>query len=350
MTKRRKPRPRRAANTPPAREAPAARPARSARVATRAPARPRPARGGRPMYGPPMGTSLAGGLAAVLSTPAVIAFAGIAVLALWLLYSSVGALLVVTAGPTTSMLALPPLSSVLDLQFVLASIRLFDGWSTLGQIVVLVLVRAWVTVVLIRLVLPPAPADVGAGWRVRVRRAVRVRPQLFLTMAGLLIFLAAAGSFVSTFSQILGPIGGVGAIAAEMFFLGFTPVVAVSEEQGIVPTLRLGVRAARLHGTALLLYLLPYVFASVLLEAPGLGFVHVTLSPLEWGFVLVANVFHVTVLASIANRWLSIREEVIRIESEAVTDRRSRRGAVPSVVRRRRARPAMTSPNGSDAG
>ena len=349
MTKRRKPRPRRAATTPTAREAPAARPARPASVATRAPARRRPVRGARPMFGPPMGSSLAGGLAAVLSTPAVIAFTGIAVLALWLLYSSVGALLVVTAGPTTSMLALPPLSSVLDLQFVLASIRLFDGWTTLGQIVGLVLVRAWVTVVLIRLVLPPAPEDVAGGWRARVRRATRVRPQLFLAMAGLLIFLAAAGSFVSTFSQILGPIGGVGAIAAEMFFLGFTPVVAVTEEQGIVPTLRLGVRAARLHGTGLLVYLLPYVFVSVLLEAPGLRFAHVTLSPLEWGLALIANALHVIVLATLANRWLAIREDVIRIESEAAEDRRSRRGVAPSVVRRRRTRSARPSPNGSDA-
>ena len=349
MTKRRKPRPRRAATTPTPREAPAARPVRSARVATRAPAGRRPARGARPMFGPPMGSSLAGGLAAVLSTPAVIAFTCIAVLALWLLYSSAGALLVVTAGPTTSMLALPPLSSVLDLQFVLASIRLFDGWTTLGQIVGLVLVRAWVTVVLIRLVLPPAPEDVAGGWRARVRRATRVRPQLFLAMAGLLIFLAAAGSFVSTFSQILGPIGGVGAIAAEMFFLGFTPVVAVTEEQGIVPTLRLGVRAARLHGTGLLVYLLPYVFVSVLLEAPGVRFAHVTLSALEWGLVLIANVLHVIVLGTLANRWLAIREDVIRIESEAAEDRRSRRGVAPSVVRRRRTGSARPSPNGSDA-
>src|SRR5207249_2622450 len=216
MTKRRKPRPRRAATPPAAREAPAARPARPASVATRAPARRRPARGARPMFGPPMGSSLAGGLAAVLATPAVIAFTGIAVLALWLLYSSAGALIVVTAGPTTSMLALPPLSSLLlDLPFARA-------------------------------------------------------------------------------------------VAAEMVFLGFTPVVAVTEEQGIVPTLRLGVRAARLHGTGLLVYLLPYVFVSVLLEAPGLRFAHVTLSPLEWGLVLIANVLHVIVLATLANRWLAI--------------------------------------------
>src|SRR5207302_9352845 len=129
-------------------------------------------------------------------------------------------------------------------------IRLFDGWTTLVLIVVLVLVRAWVSTVLIRLVLPPTP-DEPAGWRSRLRVAARVRPQLLLTMAGLLIFLAAAGSFVSTFSQILGSLGGLGAIVAEMFFLGFTPVVAVAEGQGIVPTLRLGVRAARLHGSAL---------------------------------------------------------------------------------------------------
>src|SRR5262245_5447660 len=153
MTKRRKRRPYRPSAAQPPDEAFVARPARRARparLAPRAPARPRrPARGARPMYGPPMGVSLAGGLAATLSTPAVVAFTAIAVLALWLLYSTVGALLVVTAGPTTSMLALPPLSSVLDLQFVLASIRLFDGWTTLAQIVLLILLRAWVTTVLV---------------------------------------------------------------------------------------------------------------------------------------------------------------------------------------------------------
>src|SRR5262249_4711166 len=234
----------------------------------------------------------------------VVAFTAIAVLALWLLYSTVGALLVVTAGPTTSMLALPPLSSVLDLQFVLASIRLFDGWTTLAQIVLLILLRAWVTTVLVRLVLPPGPEDESPAGRTRLGQAIRVRPQLLLNMAGLLIFLAAAGSFVSTFSQILGPIGGVGAIAAEMFFLGFTPIALVREGQGIVQTLRLGVRAARLHGSALLLYLLPYVFASVLLEAPGLRFIHVTLSLVEWVYVLVVNTLHVVVLASLASRWL----------------------------------------------
>jgi hypothetical protein len=274
----------------------------------------------------------------------------LAVLALWLLYSSVGALLVVTAGPITTILALPPLSSLLDLQFVLASLRLFDPWTTVLLIAVLVLLRAWLSAVLIGLLLDEErrdPAAPSQGWRSRLRTAARVRPQTVLTMAGLLIFLAAAGSFVSTFSQILGPIGGVAAITLEMFFLGFTPVVAMAEGQGIVPTLRLGVRAGRLQGSQLIVFLLPYVFVSVLLEAPGLRFTDVTLSMPEWVFALVATVFHVFVLASLTHRWLAIREQTIAVEVEAAEARISRRRGSASVIRRRGSRTARRSSSGS---
>jgi len=283
---------------------------------------------------PPIGASLAHGLDTVGSSPPLLVGSFLAVFVLWLLYSALGSLLVVSPGFISMILAVPPLSSLLDLQFVVASTRLFDPTTTLLLAAVLVLLRAWFTAMLIGLVIARQrndAAEPSGGWRSSVRSAARVPPRTLLAMSSLLIFLAAAWSFLSSLGQILGFIGALAAIVLEMFFLGLAPVVAVAEGQGMVATLRLGIRAGRLQGSQLLRLLGPYVFVSIILfEAPGLRFAHASPSVLDWGFALLVTFLHVSMLAVLAYRWQAIRTEVLDAEEESAASRRSgaRRGAV----------------------
>src|SRR5712692_3471405 len=112
----------------------------------------RPGRAPRAAAGPPIGASLAHGLHTVGSSPPLLVGSFLAVFVLWLLYSALGSLLVVSPGFISMILAVPPLSSLLDLQFVVASTRLFDPTTTLLLAAVLVLLRAWFTAMLIGLV------------------------------------------------------------------------------------------------------------------------------------------------------------------------------------------------------
>jgi hypothetical protein len=130
-----------------------------------------------------------------------------------------------------------------------------------------------------------------------------------------------AGVGLLTLASILGPLLGpafglliqMAALVGGVYLLGFAPVIAAEEGRRLPDTMGRSIRAARIPGAGNLTLAAIYVVASVaLLVAPGKPGSDLGVNPSvgAWVLVLVANLLHVAMQATLAFRYLSIADEV----------------------------------------
>jgi hypothetical protein len=265
---------------------------------------------------------VAKGLRAVGSSPLLVVSAFLATLILWLVFTAYGA----APAPSAMVLltALPPAHSLLDIEAVLTGGSSGPG-STVVFLAGLLVLRAalislWVAGSLERLAWadPLHRVTSGANGRsgteelsIVLRRATRPFGAVLGVEAGfyvisMAIALAALQSAALQIAVIAALVGGL------LFFV-FAPIVAVAEEVGLGPAVRISIKAARLPGPRHMLATVAYIgmTLSVSLFAPTSRVAAATPAITTWLFVLFVTFLHVTALATFVYRWLVVRDRVL---------------------------------------
>jgi hypothetical protein len=255
---------------------------------------------------PRVRTAFVRGLVVVISTPVTLVGIVVLVFLSWL-----GALLAGFQGPAallSSVLAMPPIGSMFDLQFTSRIAGGGDVVSTILGALPLFAARAVVLGVLLGLAVEIL--ETGRPSAAGARRGLLVAPMFVIVTVIETGFLFVTSILGSLLGQGLGLLLEIARVAASLYLFAYAPVAQLREGRGVMVSLSRSSTAARIPGTSslamALLYGIPALFV---LQAPVGGF-DVNPSPGTWVFVLVVNVLHVTVLATYAYRWMCIEDEV----------------------------------------
>ena len=252
---------------------------------------------------PPLGVSLAQGLRVVGSSPPILAVAFLSLLATWGVFVALGE----QPSPRTLavLLPAPPVPVLGD-----AGVAIPRGtatWLSIGAVASLSALRG-VTYGLLCLLIVGTLRD----GRPSISMAMRALPRVALVTMGL--YLAHFG-LVLAGAQILDllvPQFGFLGVAAGLYFLAFSTVIAAAEGQNPGQAIRRGARAARLPGTRhltlVMAYFLVLVYSGAIAPFPVFG--PSTPGVGVWSYALVFTFIHVAVLATLAYRWLLVRDEV----------------------------------------
>jgi hypothetical protein len=310
--KRRRHPPRRTAATPPAEARPPARPARptrsrSERTGERTAPRPGPTVIAQPRLLPSLGR----GLLTVGRSPALLISAFLGLLVLWLIASAAAEVYVASPGTLGQLESIPPMHSLVDANFLNIATRVFHPAVTVALGAGLILVRS----VLISFWVAASLEALGGepDWRTAARRA---RPRALRSLRTVLaveaLFLAIVFVVPSVLGAALGFLGVMASIVFSMYFLVFTPVVAVAELTGLRDSLRLAFRAARARGPQHTLLVFLYTSAAIMLLVYGFGGIASAATPSipTWLYGLGFSAVHVAILATFVDRWLSLRDQV----------------------------------------
>jgi hypothetical protein len=222
-----------------------------------------------------------------------------------------GALALGYEGPFAlfvSALAIPPVGTSFDATLSTALFGLQGGFfAILGFVALRAVVQAAVVAICVE-VLRSSP--LGRWTPIRALRALPATLAVGLAGVGLLTLASILG-------PMLGPAFGLliqmAALVGGIYLLGFAPVIAADEGRRLADTMGRSIRAARMPGSGNLTLAAIYVVGSIaLLVAPGkpgsdLG-VNPTVS--AWVLVLVANLLHAMMQATLTFRYLSIADEV----------------------------------------
>jgi hypothetical protein len=254
---------------------------------------------------PRIRTAFARGLLGMWASPLVVGATVGWIVVEWLVLVALG-----YPGPFSLLghvSALPPLSTLTDITISIGLLGVRIG--LLFTIAVGIVHSLWLAVL--------------AGWAVetvesgRATRwgAIRGLRAFPVTVAAHVIGVAVlfVGQFVG---QLAGPglalLVQIGVLVVVLWVLAFAPVIAVAEGRRLADCLGRSMRAARLPGSGNLtfatLYVIP-VFATYLAGVPGSD-LDVSPPPSAWVFVILANLFHVAMLAAFAMRYLAVAEEV----------------------------------------
>lgn len=261
---------------------------------------------------PPLLPSVGRGLLTVGRSPALLASAFLGLLVLWLLSSASGQVYVASPGTLSQLESLPPMHSLVDANFLNIATRVFEPVETVVLGAALILVRAVLMVYWIAVALETQRGE--PDWRVAASRARGTALRSVRTMIAVeAMFLAIVFVLPSVLGAALGFLGIIASIVFSMYFLVFTPVVAVMEQAGLRESMRLAFRAARARGPQHTLLVFIYVTASImlLLYTPGGIAFEATPSIPTWLYGLGFSALHVAVLATFVDRWLSLREQVM---------------------------------------
>ena len=252
---------------------------------------------------PALGPTLGHGFRVVGSSPVIIAVSFVALLLTWAAFMLMGD----DTGPRTLSLLLsaPPVHVFSDAPVVLSPGT--GGAQTVVAIAGIALLRA-LTFALLTSLIVQALRD----GKVSMNEALRSLPRTMIAFLGL--YLIQFGMVVAAFQLLVGFLGqlAVLSIAAGLYFLAFSPVVAVTDGAGPVESMRRGFRAARLPGMRHLAMVLAYF---LLLFYSGAVAPFGILSPATpsigaWAYSMGWTFLHVSVLAAFAYRWLAVREQV----------------------------------------
>ncbi len=297
---------------------------RSARIAARQRAgaeRPQP-----PVVYPPLGVSVARGMRAVGTSPALLVTTFLGALALWLAYSAYGLDLAALSWGMILLESLPPFQSFIDVRLLAAerpsSIGVFIGSGLWVLAARALLATVWITLIL-RSLQSERPES-GVGTSSSNRHGVRKYPVMLGIHAVLLLVMFVAGVFAPAFlGADFGQLGVIVVFLAGMYFFVFAPVVAVAEGVGLREAFRLSVRAARVPGPRHMVLTFSYVAFSLFLlsTAPVSPDLNATPSILVWVYALFVAFLHVSVLAALTFRWLFVREHVLQEASTALPAR-----------------------------
>jgi hypothetical protein len=150
-------------------------------------------------------------------------------------------------------------------------------------------------------------------WRAAARGAIGPARRAFPTvLLAETTFLAIVFVLPSVLGAILGLFGLVGGLVLGMYFLIYTPVIAVADGRKLRDALPMSVRAARARGPQHTLLVFLYAFASLVLlfvTFEGTA-VPATPSVFAWAYALAITVLHLGVLAAFVDRWRTLREPV----------------------------------------
>lgn len=255
-----------------------------------------------------MGVSLAVGLRAAGSSPAVLVAAFLTVLAVWAVFAALG--FPVPPGPLAALESLPPLHVLFDAQLVQA---VAEGTIQLVAVAVgIVALRALTLGILVLLVVDAVRHGTASPRRVMARL-----PRVWSGLVQVyLVELALVLAVPLLLESFLGPeVGRLGILLGLVFglhFLVMAPVIVATEDIRAQDAMRVSTRAARLpglrHFALVFLYFFVVVFLILQVSPPGL-LSPATPSILIWSFALATTVVHMGVLGAFAYRWLAVRDE-----------------------------------------
>ena len=281
---------------------------------------PRPRAGGEraqpAVMHPPLPLSLARGIRAVGTSPALLVTTFLGALALWLGYSAYGVDLAASPSGMILLESLPPLQSFLDVQ-LLAAGRPASSGVIIGLGLAVMAVRALLVTVSVTLILRSLQGErpIATEAALSNRRGVRKYPVVLGIQAILLMLMFVALAVAPSFlGAEFGQLGVIVALLAGIFFFVFAPVIAVIEGVGLREAFRLSVRTARVPGPRHMVLTFSYVAFSlfILSTAPVSPDLEATPSILVWLYALFVAFVHVSVLAALVYRWLFVREHVLR--------------------------------------
>lgn len=272
---------------------------------------------------PDVSASIARGVAVVARSPAILASVFLVVLLLWLTYSSSGVVRVASPGVMAQLVAVPPVHSLLDIQFLFVGGRVFAGGWLVALAAVLLLVRAasssfWISCALDVL---DTPLGERPSLSRAARRAARAIPPMLGVEGGFAIAVYLASAALGT---LLGALGLLLGLVGVLFLFVYVPIAVVARTGSVADAVRAGMRAARVPGRFHLLLVFTYVFASILL-------LYVALSPsatpatpsiLVWSYALFISFLHVGILSGFVYRWTAVRERALAGPVERRTARR----------------------------
>jgi hypothetical protein len=254
---------------------------------------------------PRLRSSLAHGLLASFSSPAIVGIAFGVVAVGWLAALAFG-----YEGPFAAfvnILAIPPVGTFFDGNLASA---LFGPRLGLIAIFGFLLLRALVMAVLTGMVVDALQIGRPSVWS--AVRGLRVFPTtLAVNIAGIALL-----TITPLVSQLLGAgIGfllSVAAIVAGVYLFVFAPVIALSEGRGMPDAMSRSMRAARMPGAGNLRLAALYAFPSLLLYSiplPG-HLIGVNPSVLAWLMAFSVDLLHVGLFGTFAFRYLSVAHAV----------------------------------------
>lgn len=255
---------------------------------------------------PKIRTAFTRGVLAVGSTPWLLVVPILAVLAIWLGVVASG-----FPGPFGvfgGFLSVPPVSTNMDVG--LPTVLLPTKLALLGGLVSVLPRGVFLALTsgMIVDVLDGKPVT-GAS----LRRGIRALP----TAVGVCIVGIGFWIFTLLAAQMLGPGIGtlvqIGVPALGVYLFGFAVTIAVSERRSMADALAKSVRAARLPGSNNLLLALLYVFGSLAIQVvltTSYGRFDVNPTAQAWAWVLLVNLFHMCIYATLAFRYLAIADSV----------------------------------------
>ncbi len=270
---------------------------------------------------PSIRSSLARGVVTVAGSPPVAITAVVVVSLEWLAALGLG-----YEGPFAlfaNALALPPVGTSFDASLSTALFGLQGGFFAILGFVAW---RAVVQAVLVAMIVDVLRTGSTGRWS--LMRAVGALPT---TLA-----VNVAGVGLLTLASLLGPLLGpafglliqMTALVGGVYVLSFAPVIAVDERRRLSDALGRSVRAGRMPGSGNLTLAAIYVVASIaLLVVPGKPGSELGVNPSvgAWATVLVANLLHVVMQATVAFRYLSVADEVPEAPPRRQTARDRRR-------------------------
>jgi hypothetical protein len=270
---------------------------------------------------PNIRASFARGAVSVAGTP-VLAIAAVLVVALeWSIALALG-----YQGPFAlfvNALALPPVGTSLDASLSTAIFGLQGGFfAILGFVAFRAVVQAGLVAAIVDVL------RTGSASRWSLVRAASALP---VTLA-----VNIAGIGLLTLASILGPLLGpafglliqMGVLVGGIYVLSFAPVIAADERRTLSEAMGRSVRAGRMSGSGNLTLASMYVIASVaLLVVPGKPGSELGVNPGvgAWLLVLLANLLHVVMQATVAFRYLSVADEVPEAPAPRSSARERRR-------------------------
>jgi hypothetical protein len=257
---------------------------------------------------PRLYTSFGRGFVTVAASPPLVLGAIVFPFFVWLVLISVG-----FQGPATvlaNLLALPPIGTTFDYSL---SISLFGAAN--GPVGILILaaffaVRSAVIGIVFGLVVEML--QTGKATLSGVVRGLWVTPVVFAVTFigfGLLILGQVAGAVLGLSLAFFVIIASV---IASIYLFVFAPLCALTQGTGIGESIKTSVRAARMPGAGNLGVASVYgIVAIAISSVPGVG-ATIGLDPATatWVYISLIGVFHVSVMATFAYRWMCIEDEI----------------------------------------
>lgn len=280
----------------------------------RAPARPRIR---VPDGTPSIAASMARGLLSSMSSiPLVVLTLG-SVFLLWAAFVSVG--LGSQPSVMSQYLALPPIHSALDLDFLFTAARVAGGGgAALVAFLLLIVFRAFFAVVAISLA---ADAHAGVRPHAAIRRAASLLKgkivRLFLIESG---FLFVALASLAVLAGFLGLLGVVLPLVAALYIGAFVESAAVLEDLRPREAIRASFEVTKLirsgHSVMVSAYILLVIVLWII--APGRPGV-ATPTVAVWAYALVCGLLNVAFLSAFVHRWMLLRPLVTEADGAATS-------------------------------